>query len=160
MRRKLLIVLTLVAACSGVFLGGRASAGTDPDTMTVAQKLVLSWQPADPSRACENRLEIDDSSKPQPAPMLWDGCVGLMSGGDGGKLAGGRVCVTYYLLPINCLSVYGTLQMTPTGPNGPTGPTQTWRPSDVAYVQAMERAGITPRRLLRLIRLMNRLGIR
>ena len=160
MRRKLLTLLTLVAACAGVFLGGRASAGTDPDTMTIQQKLLLRWQPADPARACENRLEIDDSSQPNPAPMLWDGCVGLMSGGDGGKLAGGRVCVTYYLLPINCMTVYGTQQMTPTGPSGPTGPTQTWRPSDVAYVQALERV-ITPRQLLRLIRLlMSRLGIR
>jgi len=69
------------------------------------------------------------------APMAWVNLFGLYSGGDGGKMAGGELGVTYgtkYV--IAKLTPEGTLVLQPTGPSGPTGPPVTLTAADIEWL--------------------------
>lgn len=73
------------------------------------------------------------------APMAWVNWYGLYSGGDGGKMPGGLICVTYGTRSTSaCLTPQGTLQLQVTGPDGPTGPVVTLTPADITYLHSLE----------------------
>ena len=75
----------------------------------------------------------------QGAPMAWVNCYGLYSGGDGGRMPGGLICVSYGVTSYAaCLTPTGTLELTPTGPHGPTGPTVTLTPADIRFLHHLE----------------------
>lgn len=86
-------------------------------------------------------LLITDSNG---APMAWVNLYGLYSGGDGGKMPGGLICVTYGVSSTPaCLTPEGTLTLQATGPNGPTGPVETLTPALIAFDACLMQPGAT-----------------
>lgn len=76
---------------------------------------------------------------PSGAPMAWVNLYGLYSGGDGGKMPGGLVCVTYGTTTVvACLTPQGTLQLRPAGPDGPDGRVVTLRARDIRFLHRLE----------------------
>lgn len=60
---------------------------------------------------------------PNKAPMAWNNLFGWYTGGDGGAMPGGLICVTYGVSSCAAaLTPTGTLVLQATGPDGPTGP--------------------------------------
>jgi hypothetical protein len=73
-------------------------------------------------------------------PMAWGNIDGLYSGGDGGAMPGGLLCVTYGTsATVACLTPTGDLQLRKASPHGPTGPTETLTPSDIAWLHKAEK---------------------
>lgn len=78
------------------------------------------------------------------APMAWVNLYGLYSGGLGGKMVGGLVCVTYGVkYSVACLTPEGTLTLQPTGPDGPTGAAATLTARDLRFVHCLEAHAIS-----------------
>lgn len=73
------------------------------------------------------------------APMAWVNLYGFFSGGDGGRMPGGDVCVTYGVMAsVACLTPEGTLTLQATGPNGRSGPVETLTARDLAWIHARD----------------------
>lgn len=74
------------------------------------------------------------------APMAWVNGYGLYSGGDGWKMPGGLICVSYKTsATVACLNPDGTLTLQRAGPAGPWGPRETLTPRDIAWLHQGER---------------------
>ncbi len=81
---------------------------------------------------------------PNGAPMAWVNLYGLYSGGDGGRMPGGLICVTWGVTAsIACLTPAGTLRLQATGVHGPHGPTETLTARDIAELHLFEKAHVT-----------------
>jgi hypothetical protein len=69
------------------------------------------------------------------APMAWVNLFGLYSGGDGGQMPGGLICVSYGTIStVACLTPNGTLQLS--DDNGKTQ--QTLTAKDIEWIHAHE----------------------
>jgi hypothetical protein len=79
------------------------------------------------------------------APMAWVNLYGIYSFGNGGKDAGGLICVTYNTSAgVACLTPQGTLQLRPAGPAGPTGAMVTLTARDIRYLHWLEKVNPKP----------------
>ena len=155
LRYTLIIVKITVAAAAAaaVFVAGQATAavpvaaaaGGCPSRQPVVRCILMTdaGQP-------QTGLQVADNPGGQPgtpfmvtdsggAPMTWVNLYGLYSGGDGGKMPGGLVCVTYGTTAVvACLTPQGTLQLRPAGPGGPDGPAVTLRARDIRFLHRLE----------------------
>jgi hypothetical protein len=123
--------------------------------------LAAPWHKAAASTACPAGHDLHHRQTPGPrprlghtgpqftvedkngAPMAWVNLYGLYSGGDGGLMPGGLVCVTYKTsASVACLTPEGDLTLTPTGKNGPTGPARTLTPADINWLHKAEKRGL------------------
>ena len=138
---KALAAILLPAAALTTILAApwhKAAASTAcPQDMTcITGKL----QVRDPGSDTGPQFTVEDKNG---APMAWVNLYGLYSGGDGGLMPGGLVCVTYKTsASVACLTPEGDLTLTPTGKNGPAGPARTLTPGDINWLHKAEKRGL------------------
>lgn len=117
------------ASCPVTGAGNYVSCIREPDSATPNVGLeVTQGSGANPGTP----IQITDHTG---APVWWVNLFGMYSGGDGGKMPGGLICVTYSVTSeAACLTPTGDLTLEATGPNGPTGPVETLTPRDIAWI--------------------------
>jgi hypothetical protein len=136
----LLLAVALVFAVSSVIIldigTGHASTACPQDMTCITGKL----QVRDPGSDTGPQFTVEDKNG---APMAWVNLYGLYSGGDGGLMPGGLVCVTYKTsASVACLTPEGDLTLTPAGKNGPAGPARTLTPADINWLHKAEKRGL------------------
>lgn len=146
--RTLAIFAGCVILAAICWAQGSATAGTPPRPATAATSPAQLVQTPPGGVGTEDEAAPGKDpgtpwmvTDPDGAPMAWVNLYGLYSGGDGGKMPGGLICVTYATAEtVACLTPEGDLTLTPAGPHGATGPAQTLTPHDIWFIHKLERA--------------------
>jgi hypothetical protein len=143
-----MVMGTILTACVS------SQAATSPihtpaaGSQVITKPLVLQW----PVASLGNRLSVNDQLG---ATMFNVNGWGAYSIGLGYKMPGGELCTTYgFVYKVGCFFPNGTMVLRATGPNGPTGPKEVFTAADVALVNALVKAGITPRMIAWVARAM------